>query len=227
MDPVELMERIANTSVPVLLLAVTIAVFIDSLALIGVLLPGDLLLLVPSAAVGPDGAWVIVVGSLLGTVLGYAVSYSLGQWSGPVVRRSWVGRRIGTRRWEQAEQLLRGPGARALLTMQFLPVLNCLVPLLAGTLQVPRWRFVRLTAAGSVLWSGTYAVVGSAAGHTGDAVADYGGQLVALVIVAVPAGLFSAVILTRATHRMAGRDQVQYPSRLDGDSCDMADSTSC
>lgn len=227
MDPVELLERMANAAVPVLLLAVAVAVFLDSLALIGALLPGDLLLLVPSAAVGIDGAWVVVLGGLIGTVLGYAVSYSLGSWAGPTVRRSWVGRRIGARRWRQAERLLRGPGARALLTVQFLPLLNCLVPLMAGTLQVPRWRFVRLTAAGSVLWSGTYAVLGSLAGSAGVAVAGPTGQLIALLLVSGPAAIFGAVVLTRAAHRMAGPDQVGDQAELDGSHPDMADSARC
>lgn len=227
MNPVDLLERIGDAAVPVLLLAVATAVFVDSLALIGVLIPGDLLLLVPSAAVGTDGAWVVVTGSLIGTVLGYWVSYSLGRVTGPAVRRSWLGRRIGGRRWRQAERLLRGPGARALVTVQFLPVLNCVVPLVAGTLQVPRWRFMRLTALGSVVWSGTYAILGSVAGSTGVAIAGTDGQLTALVLVSLPAAVFGAVVLTRAAHRMAGPDQPDHPDGLDGSRAGVADSMTC
>jgi membrane-associated protein len=228
MNPVELLERIADATIPVLLLAVAVAVFVDSLALIGVLIPGDLLLLVPSAAVGTGDAWVVVAGSLVGTVLGYWVSYSLGSMTGQAVRRSWIGRRIGGRRWRQAERLLRGPGGRALVTVQFLPVLNCVVPLVAGTLQVPRWRFVRLTALGSVLWSGTYAVLGSVAGSSGLAIAGTGGQLTALVLVSLPAALFGAVVLTRAAHRMAGPDRPDdRDTTVDGDHADVADSMPC
>lgn len=227
MNPVELLERISHATVAVLLLAVAIAVFVDSLALIGVLIPGDLLLLVPSAAVGTGRAWLVVVGSLIGTVLGYSVSYSLGSATGSAVRRSWVGRRIGGRRWRQAERLLRGPGARALVTVQFLPVLNCVLPLVAGTLRVPRWRFIRLTALGSVLWSGSYAMLGSVAGSTGVAIAGTGGQLVALVLVSLPAAIFGAMVLTRAAHRMAGPDRDDAEKRLDGSAVDVADSVTC
>jgi membrane protein DedA with SNARE-associated domain len=160
MDPVSWLENVAEGSPVILLILVMLALFLDSLAVLGALLPGDLLLLVPSAAVGLPGSLIVVLGGVLGTVLGYTVSYGVGRRAGPAIRNSWLGKRVGEHRWVQAERILRGPAGRALALVQFMPILNYLVPLLAGTLEVPLKRFVQLTSTGAVLYCSLYAFLG-------------------------------------------------------------------
>ncbi|MGH3797597.1 MAG: DedA family protein [Pseudonocardiaceae bacterium] len=203
MDPVSWLGHVADGSPLTLLLVVFLALFVDSLAVIGALLPGDLLLLVPSAAVGPPGALIVIAGGVTGTMLGYTVSFLVGRRTGPAIRNSWVGRHVGERRWIQAERLLRGPAGRTLALVQFMPVLNYLIPLLAGSLDVPMKRFLRLTGIGAVAYASFYVTLGTLAGGTGNALGDATGRLVGLLVVAVTVAGFGVTVVARAVRKLA------------------------
>lgn len=207
MDPVSWLDSVAEGSPAALLFVVMCGLFLDSLAIVGMLLPGDLLLMIPSAALGAPRALIVVVGGVTGTVLGYNVSYTVGHRVGPAIQGSWLGRRVGPRRWTQAERILRGPAGRALLLVQFMPVLNYLVPLLAGTLRVPRTRFVRLTTIGAVLYSGFYVCLGVLAGGAGATLGQSTGRLVGLLVVVVTMTGLGLTVLTGAVRRMAEERQ--------------------
>lgn len=227
MDPVSWVETVADGSPLMLLFVVMLALFVDSLALIGALLPGDLLLLIPAAAVGPSGSLIVVAGGVTGTVLGYLVSYLVGRWAGPTIRNSWVGRRAGDRRWLQAERLLRGPAGRTLALVQFMPVLNYLIPLLAGTLRVPLKRFVQLISIGAVLYSSFYVSLGALAGGTGEAIGESTGRMVGLLVVAVGVAALGFTVLARAVHRMAEEQDPCPAEQVDVEPGNVADSTPC
>lgn len=227
MDPVSWLDHMAKGSPVLLLLVVVLVMFVDSLALIGAMLPGDLLLLVPAAAVGPASAPIVVVGAVVGTVLGYTVSYAVGRRNGPAIRRSWVGRRFSSDRWMQAERLLRGPAGRTLVLIQFMPLLNYLMPLLAGTLKVPPKRFIRLTAIGALIYSCFYVTLGVLAGGTGEAINDSTGRLVALLVVSVAVAVLGFTVLARAVRRMAEESNLTPDEKVDGAPGNVADSVPC
>lgn len=227
MDPVSWLENVADGSPLVLLFVVMLALFVDSLAVIGALLPGDLLLLIPSAAVGPPLSLVVIVGGVIGTVLGYTVSYTVGYWAGPAIRRSWPGRRVGDRRWAQAERLLRGPAGRTLALVQFMPILNYLIPLLAGTLKVPLRRFVQLTSLGAVVYCSFYVSLGALAGGTGEAIGESTGRLVGLLVVALLVAALGFTVVGRTVLRMADEQDPGGAGQVDAEPRNVADSPSC
>ena len=227
MDPVSWLEHMAKGSPVLLLVVVVLVMFIDSLALIGALLPGDLLLLIPAASVGPAGAPIVVAGAVIGTVLGYTVSYTLGRWCGPAIRRSWLGRRFGSDRWKQAERLLSGPAGRTLVMVQFMPLLNYLIPLLAGTLRVPRKRFILLTATGALVYSSFYVSLGVLAGGTGERLDASTGRLVALVVASVVVAVLGFTVLTRVVRRMAEEQDPAPAGKVDAAPDNVADSVPC
>lgn len=227
MDPVSWLEHVAKVS-PVLLLAVVVLVmFVDSLALIGALLPGDLVLLVPAAAVGTAGAPIVVAGAVIGTVLGYAASYAVGRRNGPAIRHSWLGRRVGSERWMQAERLLRGPAGRTLALVQFMPLFNYLIPLLAGTLKVPPKRFIQLTATGSLVYSCFYVSLGVLAGGTGEAINQSTGRLIALLVVSVGVAVVGFTVLAAAVRRLTEEQDPGPGEEVDGAPGNVADSVPC
>jgi membrane-associated protein len=227
MDPVSLLEHVAKGSPVLLLVVVMLVMFVDSLALIGAMLPGDLLLLVPAAAVGPASAPVVVAGAVVGTVLGYTVSYMVGRRNGPAIRRSWLGRRFSSDRWLQAERLLRGPAGRTLVLIQFMPLLNYLIPLLAGALKVPPKRFIQLTATGALGYSCFYVTLGVLAGGTGEAINDSTGRLVALLVVSVVVAVLGFTVLAAAVRRMAEEPDPASGAKVDGSPANVADSVPC
>jgi membrane protein DedA with SNARE-associated domain len=226
-DPVSWLEHVAKASPELLLLVVILMMFIDSLALIGAVLPGDLMVLVPAAAIGLGGAPTVVAGAVIGTVLGYLVSYTVGRISGPAIRHSWLGRRVGSDRWMQAERLLRGPAGRTLALVQFMPVLNYLVPLLAGTLRVPLRRFVLFITAGSLIYASFYTLLGVLAGGTGEQLGDSIGRLVALLTVSVVVAVLSFTMLAAAVRRMVDEQDSGPGNPVDDGPRDVADSVAC
>lgn len=227
MDPVSWLEHVARASPELLLLVVILMMFIDSLALIGAVLPGDLMVLVPAAAIGLGGAPTVVAGAVIGTVLGYLVSYAVGRISGPAIRHSWLGRRVGSDRWMQAERLLRGPAGRTLALVQFMPVLNYLVPLLAGTLRVPLRRFLLFITAGSLSYASIYTLLGVLAGGTGQQLGDSIGRLVALLTVSVVVAVLSFTMLAAAVRRMVDEQDSGPGKPVDDGPRDVADSVAC
>lgn len=227
MNPVSWVENMADGSPLTLLFVVMIALFVDSLAVVGALLPGDVLLMVPAAVVGPSGALIVVAGGVGGTMLGYTVSYLVGRQAGPAIRSSWAGRRIGDRRWRQAERLLRGPAGRSLALVQFMPVLNYLIPLLAGTLRLPLRRFVLLTSMGAVAYASLYVTLGALAGGTGAAIGQSTGRLVGLAVVAVGATTLGFTVLARLVHQLAGEHNPYPTEQVDGEPRNVADSMPC
>ncbi|MGH3776196.1 MAG: DedA family protein [Pseudonocardiaceae bacterium] len=227
MDPVSWLEHVAKVSPILLLVVVVLVMFVDSLALIGGLLPGDLVLLVPAAAVGTAGAPIVVAGAVIGTVLGYTLSYAVGRRNGPAIRHSWLGRRVGSERWIQAERLLRGPAGRTLALVQFMPLFNYLIPLLAGTLKVPPKRFIQLTATGSLVYSCFYVSLGVLAGGTGAAINDSIGRLVALVVVSVGVAVVGFTVLAAAVRRMTEQQDPDPGEEVDGAPGNVADSVPC
>ncbi|MER5425876.1 DedA family protein [Streptosporangium roseum] len=153
---------------PYLVGAVLLAVLaLDGSLLIGAVLPGDAAIVVAGTALtGPAEIAVAAVAGVIGCYLGATGGWLIGRRYGSRVRHSRAGRWIGERRWARAERMATGEGGGpALAASYFLPVVNALTPVLAGTLGVPYSRFIRWALAGSVAWVSTYLVLGSLAGE--------------------------------------------------------------
>lgn len=144
-----------------------IAIMLETSVLIGLIVPGDTIVLIAATAVGSvwEGVWlgvIVVIGALAGESIGFA----LGRWLGPALRRSRLGRRIGEHNWERSERYLRRRGGPAIFLSRFLPVLHSLVPLTVGMTGFPYRRFLAWTLPACVLWAGLYVSVASLAAGT-------------------------------------------------------------
>lgn len=177
------------------MLALTVLglMLLDTTAVVGLLVPSDALVLAASGAAGPSGAPLVALAAVAGTLGGWSLSWWLGRRFGARIRGSRPGRWIGASRWDTAERLLAGEGARLLLVVQFLPVVNALVPLLAGALHMPYPRFLAHAAAGTVAWAATYSTLGALS------VSVLGGP----VLVGLPGLLIGSLVLTRLRRRGA------------------------
>jgi membrane protein DedA with SNARE-associated domain len=141
-----------------------IAVMLETSVLVGLVVPGDTVVIVSSTAV--DGSVqffslvaVIIVGALIGESIGFA----LGRYFGPRIRASRLGARIGERNWVRAENYLARRGGIAVFISRFLPVLHSLIPLTVGMSGMRYRRFLAWTAPACILWAFAYVSVGSAA----------------------------------------------------------------
>lgn len=141
-----------------------VAVMLETSVLIGLIVPGDTIVIIASMGVTSvlEGVG-MVVSVVVGALIGESVGFWLGRWLGPHIRRSWVGRRVGERNWVRAENYLRRRGGIAIFLSRFLPVLHSLVPLTVGMSRYSYRRFLAWTAPACLLWAAAYVSITSLA----------------------------------------------------------------
>lgn len=165
-----------------------VAMMLETSVLVGLIVPGDSIVIVSGTAVDsfPEGAW-LVAAVLIGALAGESIGFALGRWLGPRIRFSRVGRLIGERNWARAELYLRRRGGPAIFLSRFLPVLHSLVPLTVGMSGFAYRRFLAWTVPACAVWSIAYVSVAAAAAEGYRELSDnlhYAGYLFVGVIAA-------------------------------------------
>ena len=141
-----------------------VGILLETSILIGLIVPGDTVVLVASTAVGGPVEYVaLVVAVVVGALCGESVGFGLGRWFGPRIRASRLGRRLGPRNFDKAEAYLARRGGIAVFLSRFLPVLHSLIPLTVGMSPMRYRTFMAWTAPACVLWALAYVTVGSLA----------------------------------------------------------------
>jgi membrane-associated protein len=172
---------------------------VDGAVLLGLLVPGDLLLVAASSTVGWPRALVAGGAAFIALLAAHLGSFLLGRHTAGRIRTSRLGRRIGFARWCRAEQVLRVGGDWALVATPFLPVVNTVLPVLAGSLGLGWRRFLVLAAVGDLLWVGLWTATGAGAGLLAtDGIAGLVEPLVVSLVVGVAAGAVFGLVLHRA-----------------------------
>ncbi len=88
-----------------------IAILLETSVLVGLIVPGDTVVIVAATAVGSVAeAAVLMVVVVVGALVGESIGFWLGRWLGPRIRFSRLGRRIGEDNWTRAELYLRRRG---------------------------------------------------------------------------------------------------------------------
>lgn len=140
---------------------------LETSVLVGVIVPGDTIVIVASTAVdGPLQYVGLIIAVIVGALTGESIGFALGRYFGPRIRRSRLGRRIGERNWVRAENYLDRRGGIAVFISRFLPVLHSLIPLTVGMSTMRYRRFMAWTIPACVLWASIYVSVGSLAAGT-------------------------------------------------------------
>ena len=189
------LDALATLPGPLLLAVVCAAALLETAVLVGLVLPGELVVLLGAsiAAGGAAAPPLVVVAAASGAVAGDGVGFALGRRLGPRLRTGRVGRLVGERRWQSAEAFLARKGGRAVVAARFVGLVRPLAPPLAGLSGLPYRRFAPASALGAVLWSILLVALGTAAGSSARAVAvDLGHIGWGVVALGLPAGLVVA-----------------------------------
>lgn len=187
LDTVQSIDPVART------LIAGLAVMLETSILIGLVVPGDTIVIIASMGVAtPLEGVAMGVAVVIGALIGESIGFWLGRWIGPHIRASWVGRRVGEENWVRAERYLSRRGGIAIFLSRFLPVLHSLVPLTVGMSHYSYRRFLAWTAPACLLWATAYVSITSLAAGSFDELADkvhYAGYLfvgiIALFLIAV------------------------------------------
>ncbi len=141
-----------------------LAILLETSVLIGLVIPGDSVLLVASTSVTSWGMWAgIVAAAIIGALIGETIGYWLGRLLGNPIKRSWLGRKIGEANWQRAEGFLESRGGVAVFVSRFLPVLHSLVPATAGIAGMSYRKFIAWTAPACTIWALAYVSAGALA----------------------------------------------------------------
>ena len=167
LDAVQAVDPVVRT------LIAGLAIMLETSVLIGLVVPGDTVVIVAGTAVSsPVEAIVLVAVVIVGALVGESIGFFLGRWLGPRIRYSWIGRKVGDHKWERAELYLRRRGGPAIFLSRFLPVLHSLVPLTVGMSGYRYRRFLAWTAPACVVWASLYVSVAGVAADTYRDLAD-------------------------------------------------------
>lgn len=149
------------------------AILLETSVLVGLVVPGDTIVIVAGTAVSSPLEGVLLgVVVVLGALAGESIGFWLGRLIGPRLQHSRLGRRIGEKNWQRSERYLRRRGGPAIFISRFLPVLHSLVPLTVGMSGYPYRRFLAWTIPACVVWSTLYISVAAVAAGTYRELAD-------------------------------------------------------
>ena len=158
LDAVQSVDPVTRT------LVAALAILLETSVLIGLVVPGDSIVIVAGTAVDSVGeAAILIAAVLVGALIGETIGFFLGRWLGPRIRASRLGRMIGERNWLKAEAYLQRRGGVAIFLSRFLPVLHSLVPLSVGMSGYAYRRFLLWTLPACLLWSVAYVSVAAPA----------------------------------------------------------------
>ncbi len=136
--------------------------FAEAAIMLGFILPGETALLAGGVLAAESVLdiklmFVVAVGC---AIAGDSVGYEVGKVLGPRLETSWVGRRVGDRRWEIAQKFLDTHGGKAVFMGRGVALLRALVPGLAGMGGMRYRRFLGWNALGGLLWGGGCVLLG-------------------------------------------------------------------
>jgi membrane protein DedA with SNARE-associated domain len=192
-----------------------VAMLLETSVLVGLIVPGDTVVIVASTAVeGPAQFVGLIAAIVIGSLLGETIGFALGRYFGPRIRASRLGQKIGDRQWVRAENYLDRRGGIAVFLSRFLPVLHSLIPLTVGMSTMTYRRFISWTIPACLVWSIAYVSAGSAAAGTYRQLADqlhYAGYIFVGIIAAF---LLVAYVVKLAIKRTQER-HMKHPG--DGD----------
>ena len=139
-----------------------VGIMLETSILIGLVIPGDTVVIVASTAVAsPVEYAALVVAVIVGALVGESVGFALGRFFGPKIRASRLGQRIGERNWVRAENWLDRRGGIAVFISRFLPVLHSVIPNTVGMSAISYRKFMGWTIPESVIWPLAYVSVGT------------------------------------------------------------------
>lgn len=148
-------------------LAVFVGTLGENTALLGLLLPGNSLVLLAAvyARLGTlNLGWVILLASL-GTILGYHIDYLLGRFVLARVANGWSASRLGRRirlagRLRLARRLIAKHGGKAILMSHLMGQIRSFVALSAGMTRMKYRRFLGYELVAAALWNTAFCLLG-------------------------------------------------------------------
>lgn len=161
---------------------VALVAFSESLAVIGLVVPGVVFMFAAGALIGLGRLdfWPVLLWAAAGAVAGDGVSFWLGRRYQERLKAIWP-LRTHPQLVERATRLFREHGGKGVFLGRFIGPVRPVIPAVAGMLDMPAWRFVAVNVASAVLWAPAYLLPGIVFAASLDLAAEVALRLVALL----------------------------------------------
>ncbi len=176
---------------------VMLIAFFESLALVGLFLPGAVLMFGVGALVGSDTLplWPTLAWAAVGAIGGDGVSFWLGKHYHQRIRTLWP-LRSHPELLAQATNFFYRHGGKSIVLGRFIGPIRPVIPLVAGMLEMPTRRFIPVNLISGLLWAPVYVLPGMVFAATLGVAAEVATRL-ALLFGTLLALLFLVLWLTR------------------------------
>lgn len=163
-------------------LVIGIVAFGESLAFVGLVVPGALVLFGAGALIagGSLAFWPIALAATSGAILGDGVSYWLGYRYREHVRELWPISRY-PQLLERGERFFLDHGGKSIMLGRFAGPVRPIVPIVAGMLGMPPLRFYLTNVLSAVAWAPAYLLPGMAFGASLALAGEVAGRLAVLL----------------------------------------------
>ena len=198
-----------------------LAIMLETSLFVGLVMPGDTVVLVASTGVADIGDFFWLLGCvLLGSLLGESFGFWIGRLFGERIRASKLGQKIGEKNWRMADAFIESRGGLAVAISRFLPVLHSLVPVVAGATKMRYGVFIRWTLAACAVWASAYVGVGYLAKSSYEQIGSslkFGGLIfVAIILIFVTIVHFAKKRLEKTAVKMVEEDKAAQFKDLEG-----------
>ncbi|WP_432696754.1 bifunctional DedA family/phosphatase PAP2 family protein [Marinobacterium sp. YM272] len=147
---------------PLLLpLLVGLLAFAESVAFLGILVPGVAILFALSALAGSLESTLLplLIAGVIGAIAGDQLSFLLGRYFGPHLQQHWPLNRYPEWR-HRGERFFHRRGGTSIVIGRFIGPFRPLIPFIAGSCKMPAPRFTLINACSALAWSPAYLLPG-------------------------------------------------------------------
>ncbi len=164
----------------------------ESLAVVGLFVPGAVLMFVVGALIGGGvmPLWPTLAWAAAGAVFGDGISYWLGRHYHHSLRSVWPFSRYPTL-IDKGEAFFRRHGGKGVLFGRFVGPVRPVIPLVAGMMDMPAWRFTFINILSALLWAPAYILPGVVFSSSLSMATEVAGRLAVLMLL-----LFGVVLFT-------------------------------
>ncbi|WP_343715563.1 phosphatase PAP2 family protein [Inquilinus sp.] len=169
----------------------------ESVAVIGLFIPGSPILIGVGAVVGLGHLplWPMLVWATAGAIIGDGVSYEMGRrWRGTILG-AWPMSRYPAL-VARGESFFHRHGGKSIALGRFLPMLRPMIPMVAGALGLRPGLFYSVNIASAIVWAPAHILGGAVLGASLGALGAVSGRLVAMLAV-LGLTLWLLVVVTR------------------------------
>lgn len=135
--------------------------FLESLVLVGLIIPGSVLLVGLGAMLATGVmSWAITLSvAIVGAILGDFASFWLGSYYQQQIEQRWPFRKF-PKLLDRGREFFKRHGGKSVFLGRFIHVVRPMVPLVAGMMNMSQWRFFVFNALSAIGWVGIYLVPG-------------------------------------------------------------------